>query len=171
MDSLINNLLAYSKVGKAQTQKQYTDVNKLLQDIVQMAQLIVDETNATIYWGNMPTFFVDDISLYQVFQNLILNALKYQNVGSKPVIYIEAKETETHWQFSVADNGIGVAPQHHKRIFIIFQRLHAKEEYPGTGMGLAICKKIVEINQGTIWVESEMGKGSTFYFTFRKQHH
>ena len=106
----------------------------------------------------------------QVFQNLISNSLKYNisKAGIVPEITITAKSTKSHWLFSVKDNGIGIDPQYFEKIFIIFQRLHNKDEFSGTGMGLAITKKIIENMGGKIWVESEEGKGSTFYFTIEK---
>jgi light-regulated signal transduction histidine kinase (bacteriophytochrome) len=101
-------------------------------------------------------------------QNLISNALKYQKPFEKSRIEITCTETTTHWQFAIADNGIGIDPQFYEKIFVVFQRLHNKDEYSGTGIGLAICKKIIENHRGKIWVESVADKGSTFYFTIRK---
>ena len=105
----------------------------------------------------------------QVFQNLISNALKYHDGSHRPEITIGFTEKKDSWQFSVSDNGIGIEKEYLDKIFVIFQRLHQKEQYSGTGIGLAICKKIVEFHGGKIWAESEVGKGSTFFFTVKKQ--
>ena len=110
----------------------------------------------------------DEKQLAQLFQNLLSNALKFGG-AQPPQIHISAKQADGDWVFSVRDHGIGIDPQYAERIFVIFQRLHTREEYPGTGIGLAICKKIVERHGGRIWVESERGKGATFYFTMRDE--
>jgi len=117
----------------------------------------------------MPRVLGDKVQLTQLFQNLLSNALKYHSEQA-PVIRIRAKEEPGCWQFSISDNGIGIDPQFFDKIFIIFQRLHNKSDYSGTGIGLAICKKIVERHGGRIWVESAPEKGSTFYFTIIKKH-
>ncbi|MDZ7689590.1 MAG: ATP-binding protein [Balneolaceae bacterium] len=103
-----------------------------------------------------------------LFQNLLSNALKYRSAEEKPIISVQVNEQAAHWHISVSDNGIGIDPEYHDQVFAIFKRLHTPEQYPGTGMGLAICKKIVEQHGGEIWVESEPGKGSTFHFTILK---
>jgi len=112
----------------------------------------------------LPTVMADYLQLGQLFQNLIANAIKFHG-SEAPRVHISAKQKNDEWVLSVNDNGIGIAPEHVERVFIIFQRLHGRGDYPGTGIGLAICKKIVERHGGRIWVESEIGKGSTFYFT------
>ena len=121
-----------------------------------------------ISFKNLPEIFAARSPIQQLFQNLISNAIKYQQPGSIPKINITGIEKDDHWLFAVEDNGIGIDPEYFSKIFVIFQRLHNKDEYSGTGIGLAICKKIVDNHNGKIWVESVYGKGSTFYFTIPK---
>ncbi len=124
----------------------------------------IQESNAKIIYDKLPTVNIDPVQLTQLFQNLIGNAIKFRS--EKPLeIHISATHKDNTWQFVVKDNGIGIEKQYAERIFLIFQRLHTRKQYPGTGIGLALCKKIVERHGGKIWMESEPGKGSTFYFT------
>ncbi len=169
MRKIILDLLEYSVAGKKTYEAESININELLYESIQLNRKAIEEKNALIEWGDLPIINGNTTSLQQVFQNLIANALKYQKPDVKPVITINASETPTHWQFSIADNGIGIDPRFFDKIFIVFQRLHNKDEYSGTGLGLAICKKIVENHGGKIWVESELEKGSTFYFTIAKQ--
>lgn len=113
---------------------------------------------------DLPTVWADEEQLIQLLQNLISNAIKFHGEAA-PCVSVSAQQRDKEWLFAVADNGIGIAPEHAERIFVIFEKLHSQADYPGTGIGLAICKKIVERHGGRIWVESEPGKGSTFYFT------
>jgi chemotaxis family two-component system sensor kinase Cph1 len=133
------------------------------------------ETGAEITYDPMPTIVADSTQLMQLFQNLLGNAIKFRKKDETPRIHVGVQRQEDAWLFSVRDNGIGLDPQFADRIFVIFQRLHTRDEYPGSGMGLAICKKIVECHRGQIWVESELGKGATFFFTIpvggRDRHH
>jgi chemotaxis family two-component system sensor kinase Cph1 len=124
----------------------------------------ISETGAIITHDPLPTIMADPTQLMQLFQNLIGNAIKFRS-DKVPEIHVGASRLEDEWLFSVRDNGIGIDPQFSDRIFVIFQRLHTRDEYPGTGMGLAICKKIIECHRGRIWVESQLGEGATFYFT------
>jgi two-component system, chemotaxis family, sensor kinase Cph1 len=124
----------------------------------------IQESMTDFKIGHLPTIRADETSMIQLFQNLISNALKYHS-GDKPRIEIDAAKNGNEWLFSVQDNGIGIAPEKVKAIFEPFQRLHSKSDYPGTGIGLAICKRIVEQHRGKIWAESQPGKGSTFFFT------
>jgi light-regulated signal transduction histidine kinase (bacteriophytochrome) len=115
----------------------------------------------------MPVVLADAGQLGQLFQNLIGNGIKFRN-GERPTVHVRAIDRDTHWEFSVHDNGIGIEQEYFERIFVIFQRLHTKSNYPGTGIGLALCKRIVERHGGTIWVESKPHEGSTFHFTIPK---
>jgi chemotaxis family two-component system sensor kinase Cph1 len=127
----------------------------------------INNKNALITNSNLPEINADENQMIQLLQNLIGNALKF-NINA-PLIYISARDLDTEWEFLVRDNGIGIDLQYRERIFQIFQRLHNKVDYAGTGVGLAICKRIVERHSGKIWVESELGKGSTFFFTIPKK--
>jgi chemotaxis family two-component system sensor kinase Cph1 len=129
-------------------------------------QSLIQETGARISCEGLPVLIANFSELLQLFQNLIGNAIKFRR-GESPEIRITAEKKKKEWLFSVEDNGIGIAPQHVEDVFVIFKRLHTRDEYPGSGIGLAICKKIVEHNQGQIWVESQPGQGSRFYFTWR----
>jgi two-component system, chemotaxis family, sensor kinase Cph1 len=164
MQTLIDDVLAYSKVDIQGSEFKLTDVEKSLDKALSNLRRRIGENRAVITHDPMPTVMADSTQMMQLFQNLIGNAIKFRSEES-PVIHIGASRLEDAWLFSVKDNGIGIEPQFSERIFVIFQRLHARDEYPGTGMGLAICKKIVECHRGRIWVESELGQGATFYFT------
>jgi PAS domain S-box-containing protein len=168
MRGLILDLLEYSRVGRQVNIKDEIDTNDLVYEAVRLNRVAIEEKKAIIDWKSLPLIYAAKTSLTQVFQNLIANALKYQKAGTIPLINIIGSETETHWQFSVSDNGIGIENRYFEKIFVVFQRLHNKDEYSGTGIGLAICKKIVESHNGRIWVESSFGEGSTFYFTILK---
>jgi len=125
----------------------------------------ITETGARITHDHLPEVYADRIQLTQVFQNLIGNAIKFRKPDDIPRIHISSRQQETMWIFSVQDNGIGMDPKYFDRIFTIFQRLHTRQAYPGTGIGLALCKRIVERHGGCIWVESEPDKGTVFWFT------
>ena len=168
MRQIILDLLDFSRVGRVDMEKSQVDVHEILENIQTLHHKIIDEKGATVIWGNMPVVFAARGPLQQLFQNLINNALKYHENDHQPKVKISSIETETHWGFSVKDNGIGIKEEYKEKIFNIFQRLHHKDEYSGTGVGLAICKKIVEMHGGEIWLESEEDKGSTFYFTIAK---
>lgn len=171
MAKLIEVLLEYSRIGR---DRDFTtvDSNQLVQDLEKDIAALITRKKATITYSNLPTVQGSEMELRLLFQNLITNALKFQPEGRLPVLKIDAIQTtaaenpqQQVWQFSFTDNGIGIRKDHQERIFSIFQRLHTQEEYEGTGIGLAHCKKIVTIHQGDLWLESEVGTGSTFYFT------
>jgi len=164
MQELINGLLAYSRIGTRGKTLEPIDSTLVVSNAVHNLHRIITENNAVVTHDPLPVVKVDDVQLLQVFQNLIGNAIKYRGT-SVPTVHIGAHCTGDYWVFSVSDNGIGIDMQYADRIFIIFQRLHTRKKYEGVGMGLAVCKKIVERHGGKIWVESERGKGSTFYFT------
>jgi light-regulated signal transduction histidine kinase (bacteriophytochrome) len=164
MQRLINDLLAYSRVGTRGRLFESTDCNFALGQARANLSAAIEESNALVTNDELPTVMADEAQLAQLFQNLVGNAIKFHS-QEPPRVHVSAEQEGNEWVFSVRDNGIGVDPQYHERIFIIFQRLHGKEEYPGTGIGLSISKRIVERHGGRIWVESEPGKGSTFYFT------
>ena len=164
MQTLIDDVLAYSKVDMQIGDFQRIEVEKALERALNNLRGRISQTEAVITHSKLPVIMADGTQLMQLFQNLIGNAIKFRS--EKPVeIDIHASRLEDEWLFRVRDNGIGIDPQFSDRIFVIFQRLHARDEYPGTGMGLAICKKIVECHRGRIWVESQLGEGATFYFT------
>ena len=164
MQTLINDLLEFSRVATRAKEPEPTDSEFVLNQTLSNLELYIKENKATVSHDPLPEVIADNTQLAQVFQNLIANGIKFH--GEKvPKIHISAEENVNEWVFSVKDNGIGIDPQYSERIFEVFKRLHRKEDYPGTGIGLAICKKIIERHGGHIWVESELGKGSTFYFT------
>jgi signal transduction histidine kinase len=164
MQDLIQALLAYSRIGTKGRQFAPTHCDIVLQNALKNLQIAIEDSRARITHDPLPTVTGDAIQLGQLFQNLIGNAIKFR--GEKPpLVHVTAERQGREWLFSFRDDGIGIDSQYAERIFVIFQRLHTKEEYPGTGIGLALCKKIVERHSGRIWVESEPHKGSTFRFT------
>jgi PAS domain S-box-containing protein len=164
MQTLINDLLAYSRVERRGNPIQSIDANKSLASALRNLQISIAEQGATITNDPLPTLEADPTQLTQLFQNLIGNAIKFHG-ETPPQIHIAAEDLGEGWRFSVHDNGIGIEPQYFERVFLIFQRLHTRREYSGTGIGLSVCKKIVEWHGGRIWIESQIGRGSTFYFT------
>ncbi|HEX7320630.1 MAG TPA: PAS domain S-box protein [bacterium] len=164
MQQLINDLLTYSRLGIKGKPFESCDCHSVLGRVIVNLRTAIDENKALITNDDLPAVIADETQMIQLLQNLIGNAIKFRSKES-PLIHVSAQKKDNEWIFSVRDNGIGIEPQYKERIFVIFQRLHGKEEYKGTGIGLAVCKKIVERHGGRIWVESELGKGSTFYFT------
>jgi light-regulated signal transduction histidine kinase (bacteriophytochrome) len=164
MQQLIQDLLAYSRVGTRSGSITPTDCEAVLAEVLVNLTLALEESGAEVTWDPLPVLEADELQLVQLFQNLVSNALKFRS-DQPPRIHVSAVERGKEWLFSVADNGIGIEPEHAERIFQVFQRLHGREEYPGTGIGLAICRKIAERHGGRIWVEPSPGGGSTFCFT------
>ena len=164
MQALVQDLLAFSRVGRNGSARKSVDCNAVMLEVQQNLAVVIQETSALIRQGPLPLVNSDRVHMVQLFQNLVGNALKFRGSRS-PEITISAQRRGPEWEFAVTDNGIGIAPQHRELIFVIFQRLHTRAECPGNGVGLAICKKIVEQHGGRIWVESEPGQGATFRFT------
>jgi light-regulated signal transduction histidine kinase (bacteriophytochrome) len=164
MQRLIQDLLAYSRVGTRGREPKPCDAGRALERAKANLQASIQETGATVLSGPLPPVLADETQLAQVFQNLIGNALKFHG-GTPPHVEVASERQGAEVRFTVKDRGIGIDPQYFDRIFVIFQRLHGKEEYPGTGIGLAICKKIIERHGGRIGLESQQGQGTTFWFT------
>jgi len=164
MSMLVKALLEYSRLGRDRALA-HVDCKKLLNNVIADLQTVIKRSNAIIEVSEMPSLNGYEVEISQLFQNLITNAIKFQKKDNRPVIRIVSRKADSKWQFSVSDNGIGISPIHYGRIFDIFQRLHNNTDYEGNGIGLANCKKIVELHQGEIWVESVLGKGTTFHFT------
>ncbi len=168
MQRLIRDLLEYSKVGKGSQHKLIWDAGEIVGGAVKNLRRLINETHAEITWDDLPSIRGDGIRLTQVFQNLLGNALKFCDASILPYITIRAESRNAEWMFSVQDNGIGIEADYTSQIFEVFQRLHNRKQFSGTGIGLALCKRIIEDHGGKIWVESVFGKGSTFYFTIAK---
>jgi signal transduction histidine kinase len=164
MQMLINDLLAYSRVSTRGGPFEPTECEAVLEQTLANLQVAITDSGAVVTHDTLPTIMADDFQLGQLFQNLIDNAIKFRS-EKPPCVHISAERKGNEYVFSVRDNGIGIDPEYADRIFRIFQRLHNRGKYPGTGIGLAICKKIVERHGGRIWVDSQPGRGATFYFT------
>ena len=167
MQTLINDLLAYSRIGSSSKPFEPVNLATVLQRTLNNLHVAIEENHARIVHDELPGIQGDITQLTQLFQNLIGNAIKFRS-EQPPEIRIKVSDADKYWRFEISDNGIGIAPEFFERIFIIFQRLHNKEEYPGTGIGLSICNKIVERHGGQIEVTSERGQGATFIFTLLK---
>jgi light-regulated signal transduction histidine kinase (bacteriophytochrome) len=164
MSQLISDLLTLSRIGSVPAKFAMTDCNVVLRRVLDDLQHRIRESNAEVSADQLPTILADESLMGLVFQNLISNALKFRG-DRTPLIHVSARREGAAWVFAVSDNGIGIEPEYFDRIFLMFQRLHTKAEYPGTGIGLAICRKVIERHGGRIWLASEFGKGTTFYFT------
>jgi len=164
MQNLINDLLEFSKVTINAKEPKNTSCEFILNQALSNLKMVIKDNRVTISHDPLPDVMVDSTQLGQVFQKLILNGIKFHSEDT-PKIHIAADKKASEWVFSVQDNGIGIDPQYSERIFEIFKRLHTRDKYSGTGIGLSICKRIIEGHDGCIWVESDLYKGSTFYFT------
>jgi light-regulated signal transduction histidine kinase (bacteriophytochrome) len=168
MKVLIKDLLDYSRIGREKAAMP-VDCEELLEEVVMDLGKIIRETHANIHFAGLPALYAYPTELKLLFQNLIANAIKFRYAGRTPEINITAQPENNYWKFMVSDNGIGIEKQNLDRIFIIFQRLHNRSQYEGSGIGLAHCKKIAELHGGSIWAESEPGVGSRFCFTISKE--
>lgn len=164
MEALINDLLSYSRVSTKAKEPQLADLNTVLSTVTQNLRSSIGATGASITSDTLPSIAVDQWQITQLFQNIIANALKFRG-KDPPKIHVGALKDGGFWHFSIKDNGIGIDPKYFDRIFEVFKRLHSQDQYPGTGIGLASCKKIVERHGGRIWLESVVGAGTTFHFT------
>lgn len=164
MADLINGLLVYSRVGSRARPRHPVDTQAALQHALANLKEAIDESGAVVTSDGLPTVSADGTQIVQLFQNLVGNALKFRG-EQPPRVHVSAERRDGEWRFAVSDNGVGIAPKHAEKIFLIFQRLHHRDAYPGTGIGLAVSKKIVERHGGRIWVDSAPGRGATFYFT------
>ncbi len=167
MSDLIYGLLNYSQTGNDSNFK-YVSSKCIVEDVLQDLYAKIQSSNAEVIVGDLPNIFANELSMRQVFQNLIGNGLKFIPKDQNAKIKVDCIEREDSYEFSIEDNGIGIKEADKQKVFKIFQRLHNKAEYQGTGIGLSVCQKIIEIHNGKIWLESEFGKGTTFFFTINK---
>ena len=165
MQKLIKDLLMYSRVGTHKKDFSSVELGRVVETVMLNLDPVLKETGAVITYAGLPAVYADEAQMAQLLQNLVSNSIKFCKSGERPVIEISARLRGAEVTVAVKDNGIGINKQYYEKIFVIFQRLHGKSDYPGTGIGLSICKKIVESHGGRIWLESEEGKGSVFYFT------
>jgi PAS domain S-box-containing protein len=165
MQALIRDLLAFSRVETRAQGFKAVDAHSALGVAIANLKAMIDETATLVTTEDLPSILADESQLTQVFQNLISNGIKFRKPSATPNIHVSAKRLEGQWRFAVQDNGIGIDTKYKDRVFVVFQRLHTRHEYPGTGIGLSMCKRIVDRHGGRIWFESSPGKGSTFYFT------
>jgi light-regulated signal transduction histidine kinase (bacteriophytochrome) len=167
MHALVSDLRTYSNVGADKKPRAWTNMEEVLSSALENLQLTIRDTRASITHDPLPSVWAERTRMIQLFQNLIDNALKFRRKSVVPQIHISVVpiSEEGMWRFAVKDNGIGIAPEYYGKIFVLFERLHGRDTIPGTGLGLALCKRIVEEHGGRIWVESELERGSTFFFT------
>lgn len=168
MKLLIDELLGFSRVGRVNSTFEKTDLNKVLEDVIALNRSFIDEHQGAVNWQELPEIVCQEMPMKQLFGNLISNSIKYRKQSVPPVVNISCKEKPGKWLFTISDNGKGIEPEYHSVVFELFRRIDRSDGSEGTGMGLAICKKIVEQHGGKIWLESEKGKGTILYFTVSK---
>ena len=168
MKQIIHDLLDYSRAGRPNESLEQVNLIHILSDYKQLRRKIISEKSVTIESSELPTIYSHKAGIIQVFHSLLDNAIKYSKDGIAPHVEINATEEKDEWKFSIRDNGIGIDSEFYDKIFMIFQRLHNRNKYDGTGIGLSIAKKHVEFLGGKIWLESSVGVGTTFYFTVAK---
>jgi light-regulated signal transduction histidine kinase (bacteriophytochrome) len=168
IQQLIEDLLSYTRIGGGELALREMDLGSVLQEAILNLKLSLEEVGAEVHVEPLPTVLVDRSLMVLLFQNLVGNAVKFRG-PDKPQVWIYAREEGAEWVIAVRDNGIGIEPKYFDRIFEVFQRLHTRDQYPGTGIGLALCRKVVEQHGGRIWVGSAPGKGSVFYFSLPKR--
>ncbi len=168
MQSLLTDLLTYATLKDEDIKYEQIEMVELIETVLSLLQLKIENNRVNVSYTDLPSIFAHKSSLQLVFQNLIDNAIKYKKEGTPLEIKIQVESRIDEWEFSVSDNGIGIEEHYHKKMFRAFQRLHNRSEYEGTGMGLVICKRIVENHKGEIWLESKLGEGTTFHFTISK---
>lgn len=165
MQLLIRDLLSYSRVTTRGSPFVPVHVEAVLAEAIENLHTAIAESGASVTHGPLPMVTADRSQLMRVFQNLVANAIKFRKEGEPPRVHVSCEPCDGRWLFAVQDNGVGIDPKYFDRIFVIFQRLHTQQQYPGTGLGLALCQRIVMRHGGEMWVESEVGRGTTFFFT------
>lgn len=168
MKQIVQDLLLYSRINASTAEIDKVSLNAILADYIDMRRKLIADKKAEIKYNNLPELNSLKVPITQIFHCLVDNAIKYTRVDVAPIVEIEALDKEEFWQFSIKDNGLGIEERFFEKVFVIFQRLHNRSEYEGTGIGLAIAKRSVEFLGGEIWIESKVGEESTFYFTILK---
>lgn len=169
MKSLISDLLSYSRIGRVDLHVEEIDLAELLSQVSEDLKQTIDATNAQLIYSQSPKIFGIKSQIEQLFQNLIENALKFKKADTAPIVTISCEDDGKFWRFSVSDNGIGIDPKYSDRIFKMFHRLHSADQFKGTGIGLAVCKKIVEFHGGKIGLNPDHSNGAAFFFTLPKE--
>jgi light-regulated signal transduction histidine kinase (bacteriophytochrome) len=164
MRDLVQALLEFSRVGRKGLNRKWIDLGVVLDEVVGLMKPVIESHHAQVVHDALPQIYADPVLVAELLQNLLDNAIKFQ-ADAPPVVRVSARHESGEWRVCVEDNGIGINPEHHKRIFQLYQRLHTEDEFDGHGLGLAVCEKIARLHGGRVWVESEAGKGARFYFT------